>query len=150
MANSDDDMDNVEICEIIGQSQSESDDEQSEEVGALLASKLIEGFVLLQSCCPACNTPLVKAMLNITTEIKTEEKKNDSDNDRDVKRVEPINGVSFCANCCAHVLTNKEEIQTIHEAAALSGHLKGEILMVMSDDEDILVMDSAITCSQEW
>jgi len=125
LTDSDDDMDNAGI----GDSQSDDGSFSSviseSEVETLLTEKLMQGFVLQPNCCPTCNTPLVKAMINMPIAA----------NGDDANDTTPINGVPFCVSCKAHVMKTKEEIRIMTETNAIMG-ARGEVLLAMSEDEE--------------
>jgi len=128
LTDSDDEMDNTGIGDSYSVDGSVGSVLSESEVETLLTEKLIQGFVLQPTCCPTCNTPLVKAMTNMPIPVE------EDDGDGAGKTV-PINGVPFCVSCCAHVMTTKEEIRIMTEKNALLGG-SGAVLLAMSEDEE--------------
>lgn len=98
----------------------------------LLSEKLMEGYVLLDSSCPVCSTPLVKNN-NVTT------KKNDSNTNMTKpvvlssssfnKPFKPVDGVPVCVICRSHVVTHESEISILERCDSLKD--KGSILLAL-------------------
>eukprot|EP00934_Nitzschia_sp_Nitz4_P002837 Nitzschia sp. Nitz4//scaffold139_size61406//21186//24205//NITZ4_006453-RA/size61406-snap-gene-0.10-mRNA-1//-1//CDS//3329535831//2827//frame0 len=97
-----------------------STDEMAEEakIEQMLSEKLMDGFVLLESSCPICSTPLVKNYNDDEDEVEEEE---DDDMEPVVVQCEsdsPIIGVPFCVSCLAHIATHSRENELLEQEQA--------------------------------
>lgn len=113
-------------------------------VEKLLSEKLLNGFVLLETCCPACSTPLVKnnGLKSSANDSGSNAKKDpfvlpSSSFDQPFR---PVAGVPMCVICNSHVVTQESEIELLEQCDTLKD--KGSILIAMkgssyseSDDE---------------
>lgn len=131
------------------------DMDSEEHIEQLLSEKLMEGYVLLETSCPACSTPLVKNQLE----------HNDHDDDDDdhhhhktttakpsssssssasasivitkpvlvpstsfVVPFEPVAGVPYCVGCSSHVITKESEITLLENCQLLK---KGDAASIL-------------------
>lgn len=97
----------------------------------LLSDKLMEGYVLLESSCPVCSTPLVKN--NISNE-NSNRKSNIAkpvvvSSDSFDKPFKPVDGVPICVLCRSHVVTHESEISILERCDSLKD--KGSILLAL-------------------
>jgi Sjogren's syndrome/scleroderma autoantigen 1 (Autoantigen p27) len=104
----------------------------------LLSSKLLEGFVLLEECCPVCSTPLVKNSASTDATSKRTKGGNtdpimipSSSFDQPFR---PVPGVPMCVLCDSHVVTQESEIDLLERCESLKD--KGTILVAMKDTEE--------------
>jgi hypothetical protein len=102
----------------------DGEDEEGESESKLM-EYLLKGLVLQSSTCGHCDTPLVKSLVSEDSPtILTAE-----------SPVEPISNVPYCVACCAHVVTNQEELQVMwkDENKALMG-VDGAVRLFMGDE----------------
>ncbi|KAG7337904.1 hypothetical protein IV203_022434 [Nitzschia inconspicua] len=100
----------------------------------LLSEKLMEGYVLLESSCPVCSTPLVKNEISSKDGRKESSKMPKpvilSSNSFD-KPFKPVDGVPICIVCRSHVVTHESEISILERCDSLKD--KGSILLALYD-----------------
>jgi hypothetical protein len=102
----------------------------------LLSEKLLEGYVLLESTCPACSTPLVKNNHMVPKSLAENggaPMKNPVlvSADSFDKPFKPVQGVPVCVVCQAHVVTRESEISILERCESLKD--KGSILLALND-----------------
>jgi hypothetical protein len=111
-----------------------------ERIEQLLSEKLMTGYVLLETCCPVCSTPLVKN--NHTTDgSKSDDSTSSTDRkarkgvlvgaDSFDKPFKPVAGVPMCVVCRAHVVTSESEISILERCESLKD--RGSILLALDD-----------------
>lgn len=101
----------------------------------LLSEKLMQGYVLLESSCPVCATPLVKNHHEVPKNFPTEHETPTqqpvmlSSNSFD-KPFKPVDGVPICVVCRSHVITSESEISILERCDSLKD--KGSILLALN------------------
>ena len=103
-------------------------DNDEADIDNKLMDMLVKGLVLQTTCCPTCETPLVKMMMYLKgqrPDIRGVRSAESIDLD---KPDEPIFGVPFCVSCTAHVVTEKAERRILEDGLAYDqllrdGHL---------------------------
>ncbi len=105
-----------------------------EEIEQMLSEKLMEGYTLLESCCPVCTTPLIKnAVKGNEDGNKTAQVKHPVllSSDSFEKPFKPVDGVPICVVCQAHVVTSESDISILERCESLKD--KGSILMALNE-----------------
>lgn len=101
----------------------------------LLSEKLMQGYVLLETSCPVCSTPLVKNHAMVPRNLSS----NSSDsmeggqfakhvllpNESFDQPFRPVEGVPICVSCKSHVITQETEVSILEQCDSLKD--KGSI-----------------------
>ena len=108
----------------------------------LLSEKLMQGYVLMESSCPKCSTPLVK---NHHMVPKTLFSPSDDDNDVPIvnrcillpaesfdQPFRPVDGVPVCVACKSHVITQETEVAILEHCDSMKD--KGSIYVALNID----------------
>jgi Sjogren's syndrome/scleroderma autoantigen 1 (Autoantigen p27) len=101
------------------------------EIEKLLSDKLMEGYILMETPCPVCSTPLVK------NHSKGSNPNNKSimkqpvtlSNDSFHKPFKPVDGVPICVVCRSHVVTHESDISILERCDSLKD--RGSILLAL-------------------
>lgn len=105
----------------------------------LLSEKLMQGYVLMETCCPKCATPLVK---NHHMVPKTLGSYSEDDGyvcvDKCVllpsesfdQPFKPVDGVPMCVACNSHVITQETEIGILEQCDSMKN--KGSIYVALN------------------
>jgi len=125
----------------------ERDGIQEEEINEaklehLLSEKLMEGYVLLETSCPVCSTPLVKnhhmVPKNLSTsgefDIGTFAKNVLLPNKSFEQPFRPVEGVPICVSCKSHVITQETEVCILEQCDSLKD--KGSIYVALKDVQE--------------
>ena len=124
-----------------------------EHIEYLLGERLKLGYTLMESSCPACETPLVRMDEAVHNAVQKE--KQEREQQRQEAALEedgtgkfpmvvpsqsfeqpfaPVVGVPFCVHCVAHVVTGEKDIDALERCDSLKN--KGSILVAVQDTED--------------
>ena len=124
----------------------ESDGHQREEsinearLEQLLSEKLMQGYVLLESSCPVCATPLVKNhhMVPKSLSVRSESFEGGTfkhnvllPQDSFDQPFRPVEGVPICVSCKSHVITQETEISILEQCDSLRD--KGSIYVALKE-----------------
>lgn len=121
------------------------------EIENLLSEKLLNGYVLLESSCPVCSTPLVKNNHMVPKDLvsdglPTRQISMVKSESFDKQPFKPVPGVPVCVVCQSHVITQECEISILERTDSLK--YKGSILVAMqgsSYGDDSLYADYSET-----
>jgi hypothetical protein len=111
--------------------------DEEAEVERLLSEKLLQGYVLLETSCPSCATPLVKrnAPMENRVNAKPEEKLSSFPSPWLVpsesfdQPFRAVHGVPYCVACDAHVVTEEADISVLERCDSLKQ--KGTIMVAL-------------------
>lgn len=107
----------------------------------LLSEKLMQGYVLLESSCPVCSTPLVKNHQMVPKNLSSGS--SDSYEDGQLPKhvllpresfdqpFRPVEGVPICVTCNSHVITQETEVSILEQCDSLKD--KGSIYVALND-----------------
>jgi hypothetical protein len=102
------------------------------EIEQLLSEKLMKGYVLLDTSCPVCSTPLVKNCINGSHDQHNKSTMKQPvivSSDSFHKPFNPVNGVPICVVCRSHVVTHESDISILERCDSLRN--KGSILLAI-------------------
>eukprot|EP00957_Ditylum_brightwellii_P181128 13797437-Ditylum_brightwellii.AAC.1 len=111
----------------------------SPEIQHLLADKIQEGYEILSVSCPTCCSPLVKQPVTLQAVEQAPSKEGPLGascswtSDAEGSVVTPMNGVPFCVQCTAHVVTSPDEMAFLAEARM---GRSGSILIAMNSEAE--------------
>mmetsp|Transcript_24566 Transcript_24566/g.51906 ORF Transcript_24566/g.51906 Transcript_24566/m.51906 type:complete len:1230 (+) Transcript_24566:184-3873(+) len=107
----------------------------------LLSEKLMQGYVLMETSCPKCLTPLVKnhQMVPRTLYCRSNDYNDTKTIDKCVllpqksfeQPFKPVNGVPICVSCNSHVITQESEISILEQCASMKN--KGSIYVALEN-----------------
>jgi hypothetical protein len=120
------------------------------EIEQLLSERLMEGYILLETSCPVCSTPLVKNCPKGPKEYNDKFSMKQpvilsSDSFR--KPFKPVDGVPICVVCRSHVVTHESDISILERCDSLKD--KGSILLALySSTSSTVTSDGDDTASK--
>ncbi|VEU35889.1 unnamed protein product [Pseudo-nitzschia multistriata] len=125
----------------------------------MLSEKLMQGYVLMESTCPKCSTPLVKNHQMVPRSLQCP-----SSDQNDTRRVDkcvllpqesfdqpfkPVEGVPVCVQCNSHVITQETEVSILEQCDSMKD--KGSIYVALEeitdDKPEIIHLDGAFEVS---
>jgi hypothetical protein len=123
------------------------------EIEQLLSEKLMEGYVLLDTSCPVCSTPLVK---NHSRGPKLHNQNNKSTMRRPVilpsdsfhKPFKPVDGVPICVVCRSHVVTHESDISILERCESLKD--RGSILLALYSSSSSTATSSGVDTASKF
>lgn len=105
----------------------------------LLSEKLMQGYVLMETCCPKCATPLVKNHHMVPKTLGSYSRdEGDVRVDKCVllptesfdQPFKPVDGVPMCVACNSHVITQETEIGILEQCDSMRN--KGSIYVALN------------------
>mmetsp|Transcript_4955 Transcript_4955/g.5480 ORF Transcript_4955/g.5480 Transcript_4955/m.5480 type:complete len:363 (-) Transcript_4955:41-1129(-) len=125
----------------------ERDGIQEEEINEaklehLLSEKLMEGYVLLETSCPVCSTPLVKNHHMVPKSLSPSAEFEVGNFAKSVllpsksfeQPFRPVEGVPICVSCKSHVITQETEVCILEQCDSLKD--KGSIYVALKDVQE--------------
>ena len=116
-----------------------SNETEDELVERLLSERLLAGFVLMETACPVCQTPLVKQEMP--------EESDESHVGSMQSNVSPICDIPFCVRCPAHVITDESQVAILEQEDL--NKLKGSIHVAIPKKLDDLASPSSKTSGSQ-
>ena len=112
----------------------------------LLSEKLMKGYVLMESSCPKCSTPLVKNHQMVPKTLSTPSFTDENDDGAPTttkinkcvllpaasfdQPFRPVDGVPMCVSCQTHVITQETEVCILEQCDSMKD--KGSIYVAIN------------------